>query len=377
VVVGPLMRTFLRAGARIAALILCLISATATAQVQAIPERKVDPPQAVPTMPQPGQLKRPDPVVGPVRMPPAVAIIRYYDPETGRSSDVYQGNPIYVKLEFTNLPPGEVNVDVSASRNPGNSVWTREDLTPNSLTSFSTPRRVGQDGTLTLETYVTFSLGPVLPTGGSPLHMAVVYADRSKPRVEVSTRPLPVIGMKVHTAGLPAHIVELGDFGGWTYGTGSRDRGWGCSAPGTRFSRQDVGVFADGGKMRIRTRSGPLGTYCPWETHKRIGLRYPWRVTAIRFGSSSSDTTRCWVQSPVRQMYFSHGRDADTISMIPGRVALGYGNEGLGSVPRMVGVTECTNTLVDDQFVELRWDNIELLGPVNGNPADAWPFPLP
>jgi hypothetical protein len=362
------MSTGNAAGVRIAGFLLFLFAATAIAQVQPIPERKVDVPVALPPI-QPGQLQlqRPNPVTRPIELPkPPRVSINYAQDATSLQHEMYQGRPVLLRLEFANLPVGRVSVFPDPDHHPLQSIRLVENSDGRTPIS-NTTRSVNPDGTLAFTAHVIFNMGPTLPATGSPLHLRVKYNDGSHPPLAVRTPPLRIKGMKLHAASFPANIRNLVDLGGWQYLTGARDSLFGCGGP-----RDDVGVFVDGGKLRIRTRSGPLGSYCARETHRPVFLRYPWRATEIRFGSSSSDTTRCWVQSPLRPMYLS-GRGEDAISMIPGRVALGEGKEGVNLLPTMVGVTQCTNTLFDDQFVELRWEGIELLGPVDGNPADAWP----
>lgn len=363
------------AGGRIAGVLaLWLLATAATAQVQPIPERKVDISPGSLKPPQPGQLQLPPrgtPVPIAMPTPPRVAVTRQRDAATNQAA-LYQGRPLQLEVSFANLPSGNVRVFADPGRHAPGSVSVTEDR-EGRYASSNTIHYVGLDGTLSLTVYATFALGQPLPPAGSPLHLRVRYEADRHPALTLTTSPLRVTGMKVHTVALPANIRELVDLGGWLYGTGARDSLHHCSGPAFAFSRPDVGVFVDGGKLRIRTRSGPTGATCPRETHHKVTMRVPWRVVAVNFSSSSSATDRCWVQSPLRAMYLEGERREGAIPMIPGRVALGWGPDGVDALPRMVGVTQCTNTLFDDHFVELRWDNVELLGPVDGNPAHAWP----
>ena len=366
-------------------IILCAtaLSAPAAAQVPSIPQPRpgttpttLSPPATPvlvnPSELNPGKLNNPlnNPALGvkPLQLPPSVKIVRYSSAGRG-IPQLYQGTPMELVLEFTGLTPGKVFLSVDPAKDPAGSVSLLSERVSQSDPS-TIRHTVGADGVLRMTLVAVFNHGHAVPSGGVKLHLRAQHEGfPTVQTVEFSTRTLQVTPMKVHIAAVPPDIIDRIGLGGWVYSDGSRDTGFGCAGPPTVMSRKDIGAFADGGKLRIRTRSSPLGSRCPRESYRKELLLFPWRAVAVKFSSSTSDRTRCWLVTPFP---FLDEREQGTVEMAPGRVAFVKDVNGLEYLPRMVVFTQCTNTLFDDQFVEMRWDHIELLGPVNGNPAEAW-----
>lgn len=280
-----------------------------------------------------------------------------YNP-AARATKLYADNAFIVELAFSGLPEGTLEVDIDKSRYPAGSI---ENTNPS-------PERVGSSRQLTRNVAITLKSGAVPADGVVFLHVLakITLPDGSKQTLPFSNVHVIVIPMRrfafADTARFSSQFAMQPKFG--FDADACEGESW------TPAGTYPVGKSERNKKLVFNIRSGPLGTSCDWISRQENTSQpgYPWKVIAITWSSRASS------QCKRPQPEFNRGPPPAGMDLRTDWVQVGNGRQVMANLslpshrlPVMLLALNCNNTFLNDHYLEVVWESIELEGPADAS----------
>lgn len=289
---------------------------------------------------------------------PQMQLLRAYDPAAAydprdsapvQAGRIHAGHAFEFTAGFRGLPEGALTLELDRSRYPAGSVELRSQ---NLLRA--------TDGEQRWVLNVVVRDAAVPGDGVVHLHLIakVTGADRSVQVFPLSHGHVIVTRMKRYTWTRTAELADMFELQPTHGPRTSACEGESWTPAGT----YPVGKSTRDGKMVLTIRSGPLGTHCGWisRTQNPPALGYPGRVIALNWTARASD--QCIRPSPqfTRERVPDGMLRADWIQVGNGRQVIESLNLSPQRLPVMLVGMRCNNTLLNDHFLEVTWDSVEI-----------------
>jgi len=335
-------------------LLLCLLAGVAGS----VPAPAQTPPRLInpPTGPQIDARKLP--VLR--ALGPQMELLKAFDRNEAQSSNgpfplatrLYVGRPFDISLAFRNLPEGTLRVELDRSRYPADGVSQFNPSTNRILSTTEEKRNVS----------MVVREGAVPPDGVVKLHL-LALVDRPDGRRETFAFDHAYVimtRMRRETWTRTGEMAEMFSLQPSFGPSPSVCEGESWTPAGT----YPVGKSVRNGKVVFTIRSGPLGTWCNWisRTTQTPALDYPSKVVAITWSARASD--QCTKPKPDFDLDpppMGMDQRTDWVQVGNGRQVVANLRNLTGSrLPVMLLAMRCNNTLLNDHFLEVTWDSVEV-----------------